>query len=341
MSRRARVRVHRMHVSSACRIEAVRNAKGASVARLLLHEAMDLGAMQAASDGFAEIAYNAEFRDPLARDRVGAYSVAALRGEVAQEMSAAAREASVPLSDDWSNATSDLRTANVIADVGVVLERFRTAEEIKQTLKEFFEFLFSDAGLELTFDGVETSPWHQRAAAMFPRALADAYEFVGNLFGVNASYAAAPLEDDILYFLPSTMRLCDGAIEYKMRGGTVALAISGLAKSPLLEHERDVAKSPKLMQYLQQSTSEALREMATSPWYTTTGGNGDGIMSEAMQTAVPCGLRGVFEELDFLVAKNGAVERSIVSAQKLLRVVDPSLDTGKKCKRAKTCVQDF
>ena len=124
---------------------------------------------------------------------------------------------------------------HVFIDMDAVNENFFSAEEIRQYLREFFRFLFSKEGLKLRMADIEQCPWCQKTEAMNPRLWAAAFDFLGQVYGVNATYCSAPFEDHITYFTPSSMRLADGGIVYRLRGCTVMIAISGLAKSPLLD----------------------------------------------------------------------------------------------------------
>ena len=54
------------------------------------------------------------------------------------------------------------------------------------------------------------------------------------------------------------------------------LAISGLAKSPLLEHAMGCATGGRVAQLMEQSPAQSLQKMGHLAWWNTTGGNFDG-----------------------------------------------------------------
>ena len=198
---------------------------------------MSVACLQAADDGVGELQYTTGLKDPLARNvSHDEYDLTVLRTEIAAKLNAAAEAFGRSLPEDWSIPDEDLSHMDATVDVAAVMSNFHTVGEIRQTFKDLFVFLFSEDGLSLTVEDVEKHPTNQSLTAMYPRFMASGFEFLSQVFGVNPEYVAVPFDDHVLFLTPATMRLCDAAIAYRLRGGSVMLAISGLAKSPLLEH---------------------------------------------------------------------------------------------------------
>ena len=214
----------------------------------------------------------------------------------------------------------------------LLLQKQKTAVEIQRFLEPAFDAFFS---ADVVKQGlIEAAARHAQYPLnqMTLRPLADIFIFIGRIYGVHPTYAAAPFFDNCLFLTKNTFRLQDRGMVKRVAKSTVLLAFSGMGKSPLLKMYYDLLRDRAVTQALGSSGNPDIKAMEKLPMVKTQGNiNMSKLYREAETINEPCGFRIIVEELSQAVNEIGGAKpnASRLDPQDFIAMVDPTFQSGK------------
>ena len=247
------------------------------------------------------------------------------------------------LRDDWANIFEHNQACNVLFDLSSIWERARDKADVEGLCREWFDHLLSEKAdfwhLDSAVELQQSWPSH----VLWPRCLAQVWDFFGESFSLSSHCVAQGYEDNFLSLLRKDFRTSENSGEALFSVGrwTLLVAQSGAGKSPMLGRVEEHLKSQAVRQSFELVAPRDLANLKGFHWYSAQGANLEGFLTLAEKCNDPVGLRFLLEEVSLTVGRITERRADRLGPEDVIRLANPRFSTGKRLKTSASEIQDL
>ena len=247
------------------------------------------------------------------------------------------------LKDDWSNIFEHNLACNVVFDIGTIWAGARNKDDVTTLCEQWFERLVSEESDTWFLESSAELQKRWPAQALWPRCLAEVWEFLGETFSLSSHVVAQCYEDNFLSLLRKDFRVSEnnGEASFSVARWTLLVAISGAGKSTLMSRVEEHLKSPAVRDSFELAGPAELASLKGYDWYSAQGANLEGFLTLASKCNDPVGLRFLLEEVSLTVSRLTERRTDRLSPEDVIRLCNPSMSTGKRLKSTASEVHDL